>query len=199
VEILRKIAPEPTYVIDVIARQHGHEVIRTPPYHPELQPIEMCWGILKNEVARHCDFTIDNLTLHLENAFEKVTATTCQNIMKQVRSVEDRFWEEDAKLDKRPENLLLELMVRSFLRRFVRIGTEPLIDVKRTPSASAAGGRTTTDLQRGRRAVKCRCSPRPLEAMVRRFVCDSRYVAPLTACDGHARVCTASVPRNSSP
>ena len=61
--ILSKIAPEPTYSIDVIARQYGHEVIRTPPYHPELQPIEMCWGILKNEVARHCDFTLDNLKL----------------------------------------------------------------------------------------------------------------------------------------
>ena len=47
--------------IEVIARQHGHEVIRTPPYHPELHPIEMCWGILKNAVARHGDCTLDNL------------------------------------------------------------------------------------------------------------------------------------------
>lgn len=107
VDILRKIAPEPTYSIDVIARQHGHEVIRTPPYHPELQPIEICWGVLKNEVARHCDFTLDNLKLQLEQAFDKVTATTCQGIINKVRSVEDRFWEEDAKLDKKQENLTL--------------------------------------------------------------------------------------------
>jgi len=104
IDILRKIAPEPTYNIDIIARQHGHEVIRTPPYHPELQPIEMCWGILKNEVARHCDFTLDNLTLQLEHAFEKITATTCQGIIKKVRSVEDRFWEDDARLDRQQEN-----------------------------------------------------------------------------------------------
>jgi transposase len=32
--------------VDELARQHGHEVVRTPPYHPELQPIETCWGIL---------------------------------------------------------------------------------------------------------------------------------------------------------
>jgi len=38
VEILRKRAKEPTYAIDVIARKYGHEVIRTPPYHPELLP-----------------------------------------------------------------------------------------------------------------------------------------------------------------
>ena len=107
VDILRKIAPEPTYRIDVIARQHGHEVIRTPPYHPELQPIEICWGILKNEVARHCDFTLDNLKLQVEDAFDKITATTCQGIINKIRSVEDRFWEEDAKMDEKQENSIL--------------------------------------------------------------------------------------------
>ena len=107
IEILKKIAPEPTYEIDVIARKQGHEVVRTPPYHPELQPIEICWGILKNEVARNCDFTIDNLKLQLENAFEKVTANTCQKIIKKIRTVEDTFWEDDAKLDERQSNLSL--------------------------------------------------------------------------------------------
>jgi transposase len=61
VEILKKIAPEPTYETDVIARRQGHDIVRTPPYHPELQPIEICWGVLKNEVARHCDFTMTHL------------------------------------------------------------------------------------------------------------------------------------------
>ena len=107
VEVLRKIVPEPTYALDVIARDQGHEVIRTPPYHPELQPIEICWGVLKNEVARNCDFTMDDLLLQLENAFDKVTATTCQKIIKKVRSVEDDFRKNDAKLDQKQENLSL--------------------------------------------------------------------------------------------
>jgi len=99
VEMLNKLAPLPTYVIDDIAAQSGHEVVRMPPYHPELQPIETCWGVLKNEVARHCDFTMDNLKLQLEQAFEKITAETCQSIIKKVRSIEDRFWREDALMD----------------------------------------------------------------------------------------------------
>ncbi|MBI5345573.1 MAG: transposase [Chlamydiae bacterium] len=40
IEALGRLAPEPIYVIDEMARQHGHDVVRTPPYHPELQPIE---------------------------------------------------------------------------------------------------------------------------------------------------------------
>ena len=107
VEILRKIAPEPTYEIDVIAEKHGHHVVRTPPYHPELQPIEKCWGIVKNEVARHCDFTMENLRIQLEEAFKKVTPETCQKLIKKVRTIEDKFWEEDAELDRRQENYLV--------------------------------------------------------------------------------------------
>jgi hypothetical protein len=30
-------------------------------YHPELQPIEMRWGIVKKYMAEHCDFTIQKL------------------------------------------------------------------------------------------------------------------------------------------
>ncbi len=101
VDVLRKIAPNPTYKLDLIALEAGHEVIRTPPYHPELQPIEICWGITKNEVARHCDFTMDGLKEQLEKAFKKVTAQTCKKIIKKVYEIQDNFWEEDEKLEKK--------------------------------------------------------------------------------------------------
>ena len=104
VEILRKIAPEPTYEVDVIAKKEGHKVLRTPPYHPELQPIEKCWAVVKNEVARHCDFSLEKLRIQLDAAFEKVTASTCKKIIKNIRHVEDKFWQEDAEFEKKQEN-----------------------------------------------------------------------------------------------
>lgn len=99
IEILNKIAPAPTYVIDEIAESHGHEVVRTLPYHPELQPIEICWGVVKNEVGRNCNFTMKNLEIQLEKAFEKVTKETCLKIIKKIRLVEDKFWEDDTLLE----------------------------------------------------------------------------------------------------
>jgi len=99
VEILMKIAPQLTYVLDEIASEQGHEVLRTPPYHPELQPIETCWGTVKNEIARNCDFTMDNLIHQLESAFDKVTGKTCAGLIKKVRNIEDTFWRDDALLD----------------------------------------------------------------------------------------------------
>jgi len=101
IEALDKLAPAPTYEIDEIARCHGHEIIRTPPYHPELQPIEICWGVMKNEIARNCDFTMKNLEVQLEKGFAKVTKETCEKIVKKIKKVEDKFWMEDAILDEK--------------------------------------------------------------------------------------------------
>ena len=99
VEILTKIAPEPIYAVDEIAASFGHKVLRTPPYHPELQPIETCWGVAKNHIARHCDFTVKNLIKQLDGGFNKVTAKTCAKIIAKVRKIEDEFWATDIKMD----------------------------------------------------------------------------------------------------
>lgn len=99
IEILNKIAPNPTYEVDLLAEKLGHTVLRTPPYHPELQPIEICWGIVKNQVARNCNFTMSNLLIQIEAAFSTVTNNTCLGLMKKIRAVEDDFWKVDATMD----------------------------------------------------------------------------------------------------
>jgi len=99
IELLLQKSPNPTYEIDLLAVNAGHEVLRTPPYHPELQPIETCWGIVKNQVARHCDFTMGNLLLQIEAAFSSVTGKTCKGLVKKVRQIEDDFWKNDAMFD----------------------------------------------------------------------------------------------------
>ncbi|XP_045766308.1 uncharacterized protein LOC123879202 [Maniola jurtina] len=40
-----------TYKIDEIIKSKGCEILRLPPYHPELNAIENIWGILKNRIA----------------------------------------------------------------------------------------------------------------------------------------------------
>lgn len=99
VEILEKMVRSPTYALDEIAAMQGHEVLRTPPYHPELQPIETCWGVVKNQIARNCDFTMSNLLVQIEKAFDRVTEKTCSGIIGEVRKIENKFWREDIELE----------------------------------------------------------------------------------------------------
>ena len=68
-EVLDKLAPAPIYALDDLAKEHGHEILRTPPYHPELQPIETCWAVVKKQIARNKKFTMAHLLEQLDDAF----------------------------------------------------------------------------------------------------------------------------------
>ena len=100
VEILAKVAPAPIYALDELATAQGHEILRTPPYHPELQPIETCWAVVKNQIARKSKFTMAHLLEQLDDAFASVTEETCSGLIKKVRQVEDKYWIEDLRLDR---------------------------------------------------------------------------------------------------
>ncbi len=90
-----RFATKLEFLIDNIARKHGHSILRTPPYHPELQPIETCWAIVKNHVAQHNDCTMKKVRILLEEGFAKLTTKTCQKLIKKVSMQEDTFWIED--------------------------------------------------------------------------------------------------------
>ena len=50
---------KPKYVIDEMAKTAGHEVVRIPPYHCELNPIELCWSQVKRYIKEHNKLYID--------------------------------------------------------------------------------------------------------------------------------------------
>jgi transposase len=41
------------YFIDKLAKEFGHDVVRLPPYHCDLNPIELVWGHVKEYVAKY--------------------------------------------------------------------------------------------------------------------------------------------------
>ena len=55
-QLVKGSQPTKTYKIDAIAHRHGVEVLRLPPYHPDLNPIEMIWAYQK--VKRTINYNI---------------------------------------------------------------------------------------------------------------------------------------------
>ncbi len=98
-ELCARLAPAPEYKLDQLAAENGISILRTPPYHPELQPIETCWAVVKNYMADNCDFTMSGLRKRLPEAFAKVTSDTCKAIVSKVSEQEEKYWSEDEKLD----------------------------------------------------------------------------------------------------
>ena len=85
--------------MDPLYKDRNIEILRTPQYHPELQPIEKCWGVMKQYMAQHCDFTLKGLRNNLETAWTKVTSDTLKGILKKVGDWEDYHFEQDSLLD----------------------------------------------------------------------------------------------------
>ena len=98
-ELCTRLAPTPEYKLDQLAAEHDISILRTPPYHPELQPIETCWAVVKNHMAENCDFTMAGLRKRLPEAFSKVISGTCKEIIAKVFDQEEKYWSEDEKLD----------------------------------------------------------------------------------------------------
>lgn len=59
-----------------VASKYGHRILFTPPYWPQLQPIENVWGIVKRYVADHRhagDYTVEATVPLLDAGFASVT------------------------------------------------------------------------------------------------------------------------------
>lgn len=52
IEICKRHKPStPMFTVDQIMTRHGHSVVRLPPYHPDLNPIELIWASLKGKLS----------------------------------------------------------------------------------------------------------------------------------------------------
>ncbi|XP_047024143.1 uncharacterized protein LOC124633092 [Helicoverpa zea] len=74
-----------SYKVDDILQPYGIKVIRLPPYHPELNPIEDVWGILNNYIASHnVDQNVTEIMKLINESLsqidEGVWSNTCRHI-----------------------------------------------------------------------------------------------------------------------
>ena len=48
--VCKEHKPSPKFVVDELLREHAHTAIRLPPYHADLNPIELIWANLKGKL-----------------------------------------------------------------------------------------------------------------------------------------------------
>ena len=83
-------------IVDNVIREWGHEVVRLPPAHPELNAIEQVWGCMKRQVRSSLQrFTRADLFAKLEEARQAVTGETWAGAVRRSRSFEDDYWFSD--------------------------------------------------------------------------------------------------------
>lgn len=90
--LVKNNRPEKVYRANQIAsEENGHTLLYTPPYHPELQPIELIWGQVKNSVARDPASNIAELKEKLVVLFDSVTSSNWTKAYRKVQHYEGMY------------------------------------------------------------------------------------------------------------
>ncbi|POM64199.1 Hypothetical protein PHPALM_20300 [Phytophthora palmivora] len=93
-KLVRANKPTPKYQATHITTSHGHLVYFTPPYHPELQPIELIWAHVKNQVANDPASSMQELRLKIDAAFDTIKSDTWINAFRRTQKVQDKYIQE---------------------------------------------------------------------------------------------------------
>ena len=76
----------PDKVMETVAKEYGHEILRLPPYHCELNPIEMTWAEDKNYVAgENKDMSLDSVEKLLRKKRESCLKTFGENALSMLK------------------------------------------------------------------------------------------------------------------
>ncbi|XP_072035179.1 uncharacterized protein [Amphiura filiformis] len=90
----------PVYVIDKLAAENGHLIIRLPPYHCEFNAIELMWAQVKGGVAIHNkEFKMTELKRLLDEELRKVTPENWFKACKHVEQLENTVFDAEIKID----------------------------------------------------------------------------------------------------
>jgi len=100
-EIVKRIKPQfNKYVVDEYVKTKNMTVLRTPPYHCELNPIELAWSSVKRYVkSNNTTFKLPDVQKHLIDGVNQCTPEMWENFVKHVIQIEDRFWNVDMTVD----------------------------------------------------------------------------------------------------
>ncbi|MCP4355032.1 MAG: hypothetical protein GY793_05255 [Proteobacteria bacterium] len=96
-----------TPFVQKIAEKKGHKVLLLPVHHPELNPIETIWAIVKNECGKllRQGIRFKEVRMHLEKAFSHITAETCKGLYDKIQKKEKEYWLADVELDSLDEDI----------------------------------------------------------------------------------------------
>ncbi len=96
-----------TPLVQKIAEQQGQKVLLLPVHHPELNPIETVWAIVKNECGKllRQGIQFKEVRTHLETAFGRITPEACQGLYEKIQAKEDEYWLADVELDSLDEGI----------------------------------------------------------------------------------------------
>ncbi|XP_003241398.1 uncharacterized protein LOC100568659 [Acyrthosiphon pisum] len=100
-EMVKRVKPHhDKYVIDELAEQYDSIILRLPPYHCDLNAIELAWPLVKSYVSKNnTTFTLTDVKQLLIEGVEHVKPTMWKNFISQTKAEEEKLWKIDFIVD----------------------------------------------------------------------------------------------------
>lgn len=99
-KLIKRHFTEEIYKIDELLKRNGHEVLRLPSYHPDLNPIELVWGNIKGQLAlQSIDSNLDQKKNILERLFAEYSVEKWEHCVNHVIKIEDEYSKHDNIVD----------------------------------------------------------------------------------------------------
>ena len=105
---IREARPTKQYATDAIAEKFMHNVLRLPVAHPELNPIELAWSVIKMYVAK--TFTLSEVEKLTQEAIDTVTPGLWAKFCAHTEKIEEMYWKEDGLIEDVCEEIILNMM-----------------------------------------------------------------------------------------
>ena len=107
---IRDAKPDKEFETDVIAANFTHSVLRLPVAHPELNPIELAWSLVKGYVAKNNKkFTLKEIESLVPEGIKKVTPPLWKKFVEHTEKVEDEYWERDGLVEDVVEEIMINV------------------------------------------------------------------------------------------
>lgn len=111
---LKKHRPEKKYLVDELLREHGHEVLRLPPYNCDLNPIEHVWNLIKQRVAdKNVEQHENKIEEFTKEAIASITRDDWKKQVNHIKRVEEEYWNRDVGREREIEDFIISVGMNS--------------------------------------------------------------------------------------
>jgi transposase len=117
-------------VVEQLMKDAGHSLIYTPPFCPEVQPIELLWAKVKRYVADRATHnrSVTEAREQTEEGFEQITKMFCNSIIKHCHNWIDAFIKTEAAEDLKQCGSLAKVMKNLSLLKIASTKASPTYD-----------------------------------------------------------------------
>ena len=109
-QICKQHKPTPSFLLDKILKQYGHDCLRLTAYHAELNSIELIWATMKGYITRrNISFKMTDVIQLTHDAIEAVTEDDWAFSCRHVEEVERKYWDADIAVEAVMEKIVIQV------------------------------------------------------------------------------------------